>query len=219
MRFRISVTPTFDRLVSAVNEQFAISDCDEAAGIGDQPEHVPSFARTLPCRSDKRTMTPKDEAEGEVARGGASLQRVMESQKLGKARTLISGGERGPVDCKPVPARGPLQACSGGEPKRAHRIAGYRKRWDWSARRMAHAQAQPCGAMGDDDVAVSARRDFDQRLRSGRERNRAFRVGGFEDHHIGRGLRRPERWVFARVCLRIGGENSSPNAGTGPPVL
>jgi hypothetical protein len=25
--------------------------------------------------------------------------------------------------------------------------------------------------------------------------------------------------VFARVCLRIGGESSSPNAGTGPPVL
>ena len=73
--------------------------------------------------------------------------------------------------------------------------------------------------MGNDDVAVSARRDFDQRLRSGRERNRTFRVGGFEDHHIGRGLRRPERWVFARVCLRIGGESSSPNAGTGPPVL
>ena len=108
-----------------MNEQFAISDCDEAAGIGDQPEHVPSFARTLPCRSDKRAMTSKDEAEGEVARGGTSLQRVMESQKLGKTRTLISGGERGPVDCKPVSARGPLQACSSGEPKPAHRIAGY----------------------------------------------------------------------------------------------
>jgi hypothetical protein len=62
-------------------------------------------------------------------------------------------------------------------------------------------------------------RDFDQRLRSGRKRNRACWLGGFEDHDIGRGVRRPERRALARVCLWVRGESSSPNAGTGPPVL
>nr|ART41062.1 L370 [uncultured bacterium] len=50
-----------------MNEQFAISDRDEAAGFGDQPEYVSPFARSFPYRPGKRAMAPKDKAEGEVA--------------------------------------------------------------------------------------------------------------------------------------------------------
>lgn len=91
MRVRGSVTPAAWRSASAVKEQFAISDRNQAAGIGDQPEHVPPFARSLPYRPSKRTMAAKDQAEGEIARGGASLQRVMDFQELGIAIALIAG--------------------------------------------------------------------------------------------------------------------------------
>lgn len=73
MRVRVSVTPAAWWPASAVKEQFAISDRYQTAGIGDQPEHMSPLARSLPYRPGKRAMTPEDQAEREIARGGASL--------------------------------------------------------------------------------------------------------------------------------------------------
>lgn len=91
MRVRVSVTPAAWWSASAVKEQFAISDRNQAAGIGDQPEHMPPLARSLPYRPGKRAMTAEHEAKGEIARRGASLQRVMDFQQLGVAIALIVG--------------------------------------------------------------------------------------------------------------------------------
>lgn len=109
-----------------MEQQPSISGRDKAAGISDQPEHVPPFARTLPYRSCKRAMVREDEAEGEVAHRGASLQRVMDAKQPSVARALIGGGKRCPVGRDAVAARHPLQVGSGGEPQSAGGIAGDR---------------------------------------------------------------------------------------------
>ena len=109
-----------------MEEQPSISGPDKAAGIGDQPEHVPPFARTLPYRPGKRPMVGKNQAEGEVARRGASLQRVMDAKQPSVTHALIGGGKRGPVGPDAVAARHPLQAESRGEPQSAGGIAGDR---------------------------------------------------------------------------------------------
>jgi len=124
-----------------MEEQPSISGPDKAASIGDQPEYLPPFARTLPYRPGKRMMVRENETEGDVARGGASLQRVMDAEQPGVANALIGGGTRGPVGGDTVAARHPLQVGSGGEPQSARRIAGDHVGRDEPRRRKAHAQA------------------------------------------------------------------------------
>lgn len=202
-----------------MEEQPSISGRDKPAGIGDQPEHVPPFARTLPYRPGKRAMVRKNEAEGEVARRGASLQRVVDAEQPGVARALIGGGKRGPVGPDAVAARQPLQAESGGDPQSAGGIAWDRVGRDGPGWRMAHAQAKPCGPVRGDDMPFLAGGDVNERLGAGRKRERLSWILGLDDYDVRRGGGRPERWRFARVCLRVCGESSSPIAGTGPPVL
>lgn len=109
-----------------MEQQPPVSGRDKAAGIGDQPEYLPPFARALPGRPCKRTMVGENQAKGEVARRGASLQRVMDAKQPDVTRALIEGGKRCPVGPNAVAARHPLQAESGGEPQSASRIAGDR---------------------------------------------------------------------------------------------
>lgn len=75
-----------------MEEQPSISGRDKPAGIGDQPECLPPFARTLPYRPGKRMMVRENETEGDVTRGGASLQRVMDAEQSGVAHALIGAG-------------------------------------------------------------------------------------------------------------------------------
>lgn len=144
-----------------MKEQFAISDCNQVAAIGDEPEYVPPFARSLPYRSGKRAMAAEDQAEREIARGGASLQRVMETQELGVAIALIAGRKCGQFGCNAAAARHSLKAGSCGEPQSADRIARDRECRNLEKRRMAHAQAQPGGAMRDDEMVLCIRSGFD----------------------------------------------------------
>lgn len=172
-----------------MEEQPSISGPDKAAGIGDQPEHVPPFARTLPYRSCKRAMVRKDEAEGEVARRGASLQRVMDAEQSGVARALIGGGKRCPADRDAITAHHPLQAGSGGEPQDASCIAGDRVGRDGPGWRMAHAQAKPCGAVCGNDMPFLAGGDVNQRIGSRWKGERLSWILGFDDHDVRRGGR------------------------------
>lgn len=130
MRVGASVTPAAKRSASTVKEQFAIPNRDQAAGIGDQPENVSPFARSLPYRPGKRAMAAKDQAEGKVPRGGASLERVMDSQELGVAIALIAGWKCGQFGCNAAAARHPLKAGDCGEAQGARRIARDRERWN-----------------------------------------------------------------------------------------
>lgn len=171
-----------------MKEQFAISNRDQPAGIGDESEHVPPFARSLPYRPGKRAMAAEDQAEREVTRGGASLQRVMDFQELGIAIALISGRKCGQSGGKAAAARHPLKAGSCGEAQRAGWITRDRECRNVEKRRMAHAQAQPGGAMRNDKMVLFVGSRFDQRLRAGRKRYRPVQIRGFDNHHIGRGL-------------------------------
>ena len=177
------------------------------------------FARALPFSALERAMIGKDDAEGEVARGGASLQRVMNAEQPGVAPALIGGGKHSPVGRDAVAARHPLQAGSGGEPQGASCIAGDRVGRDGPRRRKAHAQAKPCGAVCGDDMPFLAGGDLNERLGAGRKRDRSSRILRLDDHDIRRGVGRPERGGLAWVYQWVRGESSSPNAGTGPPVL
>ena len=144
-----------------MKEQRAIAGRDQAVCGCDQPEHMPLLARTLPYRSGKRAMAAKDESEGEVARGGASLQRVMDSQELGVAIALKAGRKCGQFGCNAAAVRHPLKAGSCGEPQGTGWIARDRECRNMKKRRMAHAQAQSCGAMGDNEVALRLGRCLD----------------------------------------------------------
>lgn len=170
-----------------MEQQSSVSGRDKAAGIGDQPEHVPPFARAFPYRSCKRAMVREDEAEGEVARRGASLQRVMDAKQPGVANALIGGGTRGPVGCDAVAACHPLQAGSGGEPQGASCIARDRVGWDKPRRHKAHAQAKPCGAVRGDDMPFPAGGDVNQRFGAGWKGERLFWILGLDDHDVRRG--------------------------------
>ena len=139
-----------------MEKQSSVSGPDKAASISDQPEHLPPFARTFPYRPGKRSMVGKDEAEGEVAHRGVSLQRVMDAKQPGVANALIGGGKRGPTGRDAIAAHHPLQAGSGSEPQDASCIAGDRVGRDGSGWRMAHAQAKPCGAVRGDDMPFLA---------------------------------------------------------------
>lgn len=75
-----------------MKQQSLVSGPDKAAGISDQPEHMPPFARTLPYRPGKRMVVRENETEGDVARGGASLQRVKDTKQPGVTQALIGGG-------------------------------------------------------------------------------------------------------------------------------
>lgn len=169
-----------------MEEQSSISGGDKAAGIGDQPEHVPPFARTLPYRSCKRAMVREDEAEGEVARRGASLQRIMDAKQPGVANALIGGGKRCPTGRDAIAAHHPLQVGSGGEPQGASRIAGDRVGRDGQGWRMAHAQAKPCGAVRGDDMPFLAGGDVNQRFGSRWKRQRLSWILGLADHDVRR---------------------------------
>jgi hypothetical protein len=61
-------------------------------------------------------MSPKDKAKGEVARGGTSLQRIVDSQKLDMASTLVSGRHGYPIRHKTVAVCRPIKAGRSGKP-------------------------------------------------------------------------------------------------------
>lgn len=61
-------------------EQLTVSAIYHAARFGDQPEHVPPFARSLPYRPDKRAMAPKDKAKGEVVRGCTRIEPIVNAK-------------------------------------------------------------------------------------------------------------------------------------------
>jgi len=122
------------------------------------------FARPLPHRPCKLAVVREDYAEGEVARGGASLQRVMDREKLGETEAPVDRGNCGAVDGWAAAVRHPLQTGSGGEPQGICCIALGHDRRDRTARRMAHTKAQPSVAMRDDDVALGVGCGLDERL-------------------------------------------------------
>ncbi len=52
---------------------------------------------------------------------------------------------------------------------------------------MAHAQAQPCGAVCGDDMPFLAGGDLNQRFGSGRKGERLSWILGLDDHDVRRG--------------------------------
>lgn len=170
-----------------MEEQPSISGGDKPASIGDQPECLPPFARTLPYRPGKRMMVRENETEGDVARGGASLQRVMDAEQSGVAHALIGGGKRCPTGRDAIAAHHPLQAGSGGEPQDASCIAGDRVGRDGPRRRKAHANAKPCGAVRGDDMPFLAGGDLNQRFGSRWKGERLSWILGLDDHDVRRG--------------------------------
>lgn len=125
-----------------VKEQAAISASDEMARSRCQAQDMASFARALPFSAFERSMAWKDDAEGEVARGGPGLQRIMQCEELDPTGALVSRWLCRPINCAALALRDPLEAGSSGEPQGAVGIAGDRKGRDGQARHLVHAQAQ-----------------------------------------------------------------------------
>jgi hypothetical protein len=201
-----------------VKEQLAISTCNEAAGLGDQAQDVPSFARPLPHRPCKRAVVREDETEGEVARGGTGLKRVMDREELGDAPPPVDRGICRAVDGWASALRHPLQTGCSSEPQGICCIALDHDRWDRTARRMAHAKAEPSGAVRDDDMAFGVGSGFSQRLRTERKRYGIYRIGGFKDDDVRRCVRRPQRGANPGIGFGREREKSDPIARPDPPL-
>lgn len=100
------------------------------------------FARALPFSALERAMIGKDDAEGEVARGGPGLQRVMQREEPNPPAALVGRWHSRTVDVPAFALRHPLEAGSSGEPQGAAGVAGDREGRDGQALHLVHAQAQ-----------------------------------------------------------------------------
>ena len=154
---------------SFVPEQLAVSAVHHAARFGDQPEHVPPFARSLPDRTDKRAMAPKDKAKGEVARGGTSLQRIVNLQELGMARALVSGRHEFPIRHQTVAVYRPVEAGRSGKPDGCTLIMEDNQTFGTHGWHGAQAKAKPSNSLCDDHVVFAIGNCFRQWLTVGRK--------------------------------------------------
>ena len=102
----------------------SMSAGDKASCLSDQPKHMPPLARSFPHRACQWAMIWEDQAKGEIARRMASVQRVMDTEKLDASRPLIDGRMCGPVGGHRFAARHALQSSNSRNPQRALRIAG-----------------------------------------------------------------------------------------------
>lgn len=83
---------------------------------------------------------------------------------------------------------------------------------------MAYAKAQPCWAVRDHDIAFGFARFFDERLRTGRQRDRVCEVRGFNNDDVGRRVRRPQRRANPGISFGSEREKSDPIARPDPPL-
>ncbi len=174
-----------------VKEQATITASDETARSGRQAQDMTPFAGALPFCAFERLVARKDDAEGEVARGGSHLKRIMQCEELDPSGALVGGWQCRAIDARAFAQRRPLEAGSSGKPQCTSGVAGNGQGRDGQVRLTTDTQAQPCGSDGYHAMAVSAARIFCQWFRSFRQRDRTCRVCGLDCHDIRRNLGRP----------------------------
>lgn len=125
-----------------MKEKCPVSASDETARGGCQAQNVTPFPGTLPFSTPERTVTRKDDAEGEIARGGPGLQRVIQCEELNPSGALVGGWHCRVVNRAALALGHPLKSGSSGEPQGAAGVAGDREGRDGQARHLVHAQAQ-----------------------------------------------------------------------------
>ena len=150
-------------------QQLAVSAAYHTARIGDQPEHVPPFARPLPYCPDERAMAPKDKAKGEVARGGTSPQRIVDLQELDVPRTLVSGRHGYPIRHQAVAVRRPVEAGRSGKPYGCALIMENNQTFGPHGWHGAQAKAKPSNSQCDDHVVFAIGNCFRQCFKVGRK--------------------------------------------------
>lgn len=81
----------------------------------------------LPLSTFEWPVIGEHDAEGEVARGGSCLQRVMQCEELDPSGALVGGRLCRTADVRALALRHPLEAGSSGEPQGAAEVAGDRE--------------------------------------------------------------------------------------------
>ncbi len=114
-------------------------------------------------------MATKDKAKCEVARGGTSLQRIVDLQELGMARTLVSGRHGYPIRHKTVAVYGPVEAGRGGKPDGCTLIMEDNQTFGAHGWHGAQAKPKPSRSLCDDHVVFAFRNCFRQGLKVGRK--------------------------------------------------
>ena len=130
---------------------------------------MPPFARSFPYRPNKRAMSPKDKAKGEVARGGTSLQRIVDSQELDMARTLVSGRHGYPIRHKTVAVCRPIKAGRSGKADGCTLIMEDNQTFGAHGWHGAQAKAKPSNSPSEDHVVFAIGNCFRQGLKVGRK--------------------------------------------------
>ena len=198
-------------------EELAVSAGDHPARIGDQPERMPSFARTFPCGTGKRGLAQEDEAEGEIARACAGAQGIMDAEQQGEPGSPI-GGRRGSAAGREASlARHPLKAGRSGKADDRTWIAQDDQAVGAARRSEAQAQAKPCRARCDNDMMFVVADPLGKRLTAARQRDCGY-VGGLDHDNVGCGERRPERGAGSWIGVRRSGESSTPIVRLDPPL-
>ena len=114
-------------------------------------------------------MAPKDKAKGEVARGGTSLQRIVNLQELGMARALVSGRHEYPIRHQTVAVYRPVEAGRSGKPDGCTLIMEDNQTFGTHGWHGAQAKAKPSNSLCDDHVVFAIGNCFRQWLTVGRK--------------------------------------------------
>jgi hypothetical protein len=202
---------------SSVQQQLAISACHIVACISDKPERMPPFAGAFPGRTDQRAVAREDQSEGDVVLIRAGIKRIVDRKQLDEPGPPIGGRRGRAVRANAKPACHPLEAGNGGEPDSRALVTQDHETVGAAPRRSTQAQAQPCRALGCDEMVFVPIDMIGERLKARRKRDRSY-VCCLDHDHVGRGLRRPQRRTGARVDVRSNGESSAPTARPDPPL-
>lgn len=168
-----------------MKEELTIAVGHKASGLSDQPQDLPPFVRPFPDRTGKRAVIWHEEAEGDIPRGSARLQRIVNGEELDETVPLVVGRHKDGVERVAVPARHTLQAGSSDEAQPTVRITGNRKGRNGEAGRETQAQAQPGLALPVNPMALGAARNLRHQFGIGWQPKRVIGIGDVNDHHIG----------------------------------
>lgn len=188
-------------------EQLAITVVHQSTGFSDQAERMATLIRAFPCCAGERAIAREDEAEGEVARGGAGLQCVVKGKELGQAQSLVVGRQNCTIKAQAVAAYYLFQAGGCGKPQSATVITSNRDCGFGRERRMTNAKAVPGSAMCEYDMTLGINGCFYDQLTAWWRRDRMRRVGSLKDDDVWCRFRRPQCRLCAWIRVRSSGES------------
>ena len=162
-------------------------------------------------------MVGEDQAVGEVTRRRTRQERIVNSKEAAQPQPLIVCDDVSALGCGAGGARYQMHTRDSCDAQFIDLIARDRDGGNGQGGAVSNAKPQSATAPRVNKMLAVRCRDPCQRLPARQPHQREVRFSSFDDDHVRRCAGRPKCRALAGVCLRIGGESSSPIAGRGPP--